>query len=92
MSTAVAEPTTETNEAVEFHRFLGEQLQGGAKLKTPEQAVAAWRRQRPVPPELADGVTALREAIDAINAGDRGRPVAEVIADARRKLAAMSRS
>ena len=92
MSTVVAEPTTETNEAAEFHRFLGEQLQEGAKLKTPEQAIAAWRRQHPVPPELADGVAALREAIAAINGGDRGLPVAEVIADARRKLAAMARS
>ena len=92
MSTAVAEQTTGANEAVEFHRFLGEQLQGGAEMKTPEQAIAAWRRQRPVPPELADGVAALREAIAAINAGDRGRPVAEVIAEARKKLAAMARS
>ena len=92
MSTAVAEPTTETNEVVEFHQFLSEQIQSGAKLKSLEKALVAWRRQRPVPPELAEDVAALREAIDAMDAGDRGRPAEEVIAEMRQKLALVARS
>ena len=85
MSTAVAE------EVLEFHRFLSEEIAKQPEWKTPEQAVAFWRQQRPVPPELAESVAAIRESLDAMYAGDRGRPAAEVIADARKQLALASR-
>ncbi len=80
--------TIVTSEVVEFHRFLGDELDKGAEWKTPEQVLAIWRRQRPIPPELAESVAALREAVDAMYAGDDGRPAAVVIAEMRRKLAA----
>ena len=80
------------NEVVEFHQFLGENLTSGVAWKSPEQALESWRRQRPIPPELAASVVAVREAVDAMEAGDRGRPAAEVIAEMRAKLARMAQS
>ena len=92
MSTAVAELTTETNEAVEFHRFLGEQLQKGVKLKSPEKALAAWRQQRPIPAELVESVAEIQQALDDISRGDRGRPSEEVTAEIRQRLGLAARS
>ena len=80
------------SEVVAFHQFLGEHLGQGTEWKTPEQALDSWRRQRPIPQHLANSVAAVREAVDAMQAGDRGRPAAEVIAQMRAKLAAAARS
>ena len=84
--------TVATNEVVEFHRFLSDGLQEGSNWKTPEQALAFWRRQRPISKELAESVKAVQEAVDAMHAGDRGRPAAEVIAELRQQLGLMSKS
>lgn len=78
--------TVATNEVVEFHRFLSDGLQGGSNWKTPEQALAFFRRQRPISKELVESVAAVQEAVDAMHAGDRGRPAAEVIAEMRQQL------
>ena len=92
MNVRVSACVTGTDEVTEFHRFLGEQLQEGIPLKSPEQAVATWRRQRPVPPELADDVADLREAIDAMRAGEPARPAEEISTELRKQLALAARS
>ena len=92
MSVLASASVTGTDEVTEFHRFLGEQLQEGVPLKSPEQAVAAWRRQRPVPPELAEDVADIREAIDAMRAGETARPAEEIATELRKQLALAARS
>ena len=92
MSVLASASVTGTDEVTEFHRFLGEQLQEGAPLQSPEQAVAAWRRQRPVPPELAEDVADIREAIDAMRAGEPARPAEEISTELRKQLALAARS
>ena len=83
---------TVTSEVMEFHRFLGEQLENGSEWKTPEQALAVWRRQRPIPPELVESVAAVQQALDDLRRGDRGRPAEDVSADIRRRLGLAARS
>lgn len=81
-----------TNEVMEFHRFLGVELDKGSAWKTPEQALAVWRRQRPIPPELVESVAAVQQALDDISRGDRGRPAEEVSAEIRQRLGLAARS
>ena len=71
------------DELREFHIFVGEKLtNGGAKL-SPEEALDQWRVLHPDPEELAESVSAVRQALADMAAGDRGRPVDDVLAELR---------
>ncbi len=84
--------TVATSEVVEFHRFLSDGLQGGSNWKTPEQALAYFRRQRPISKELADSAAEIQQALDEIRQGDCGRPAEEISSEMRRRLGLAARS
>jgi hypothetical protein len=73
-------------DAEAFHQFLGAQLQVGGREKSPEEILAQWRAEHPSPDELRDSVAAIREVLADMEAGDRGRPLQDVIDDIRGKL------
>jgi hypothetical protein len=75
--------TSLPTEAESFHSFLAHQIANGGRHKSPEELVQDWRKERQ---EFDETVVALKEAIDDMNAGDRGRPVDEVFNDLRREL------
>ena len=56
-----------------FHRFIAEQLAGGADL-TPEECLRAWRAEHPAPEELQDSVAAIERALDQAARGE-GKPL-----------------
>jgi len=75
--------TSTPTEAESFQTFLAKEIANGGRHKSPEELVQDWRRERQ---EFDETVAALREAIDDMNAGDEGRPVAEVFDDLRREF------
>lgn len=74
-----------STDTVAFHAFLGQQLQLGGTGKSPEEWLALWRAEHPLPEELQASVAALQEAIADMEAGDVGRPAHEVVADLWKK-------
>jgi hypothetical protein len=75
-----------TDELGQFHCFIGEKLTNGKSNLSPEEALDEWRHLHPDPEDLAESVAAVREALADMHAGDRGRPVDEVLADIRMRL------
>ena len=65
------------NELRDFHVFVGEQLARNPNGLTPEDALDLWRDQHPFPEDMAESVKAIREALDAMDAGDTGMTVDE---------------
>lgn len=59
-----------------FVQFAAAQLQAGTEL-TPEQAVEQWRAMHPSEDEAADLEAAIQEAIDDMEAGQKGIPFEE---------------
>lgn len=72
--------TSTPTEAESFQSFLAKEIANGGRHKSPEELVQDWRRERQ---EFDEAVIAVREAIDDMNAGDRGRPLDEVMRDIR---------
>ena len=72
--------TSLPTDAESFQVFLTKEIANGGRHKSPEELVQDWRRERQ---EFDETVVALREAIDDMNAGDRGRPLADVMRDLR---------
>ena len=77
---------SQTSELHEFHRFLTAKLSNGCARLSPEEVLDEWRQDHPDPEIDEDEVAAIQEAIDDMEAGDRGRPADEVIADLRKLL------
>jgi hypothetical protein len=76
-------PLETQTQLAEFHRFVGERLQAGARL-TPEEVLEEWQL------ECADvrheeNVRAVQEALDELAAGDQGTPM-EVHLEEMREL------
>jgi hypothetical protein len=75
--------TEQLTDAEAFHRFLGEQLENGGRETSPEELLRLWRSHDD--PEYAQAVAALREAISDLEAGDRGKPFDQFVAEFRKK-------
>jgi len=60
-----------------FHRFVAQQLEEGDSHLTPEEVLARWR-------ERADTIEAVREGIDAVDAG-RTQPLDTFAEDFQRR-------
>jgi hypothetical protein len=76
----------EVDELTAFQAFLTERLQTSGPKPSPEEAVDEWRELHPDPEMDEEEVAAIQEAIDDMNAGDKGRPADEVMAELRSKL------
>jgi hypothetical protein len=64
------------NELANFHAFVGEQLARGGDSLSPEDALDLWRDQHP-DPAFEDATEEIREALEDMANGDRGRPIEE---------------
>jgi hypothetical protein len=65
------------SELSEFHRFLGEKLNHGDTVVSPEEALDEWRAQHATEDDEQDDLEAIKEAIADFDAGDRGIPIEE---------------
>ena len=59
-----------------FHQFVGEQIAKGAQL-APDEVLAMWRQH-------ADSLNAIREGLEAANAG-RTKPLVEFVRNFERR-------
>lgn len=71
------------NELQDFHRFVGEKVNLGESSLTPEAVLREWRQLNPDPTANEDDLAAIQEAIDDMDAGDRGIPLEEFDRDFR---------
>ena len=73
------------SELESFHRFLGDQLSHGGSTLTPEECLELSREQNPPDDEVEADTDAIREALDDMEAGDRGQPLQAFLAEFRAK-------
>jgi hypothetical protein len=66
-------PGQASEELREFHRFVGEKLNGNTEV-SPEEALDEWRRQHPDMNASEEDLAAIREALEDMANGDRGIP------------------
>jgi hypothetical protein len=64
-------------ELTNFHRFISERIVSGDTDLSPEEALDLWRAENPASHEQGETVAAVREALAAYQAGDRGVPLAQ---------------
>jgi len=58
-----------------FHQFVAEKVNGGSEHLSPEEVLDQWRTLHPAPGAThPDDLAAIQEAIDDMEAGDRGIP------------------
>lgn len=69
-----------------FYEFAKARLASGSVDLSVSQLVDLWQIDNPTPQEEAENIAAIQAALDDMAAGDRGRPVAEVIAELRREF------
>jgi len=63
-----------------FGQFVAELIESGKRI-SPEDALMRWQMRNLSPEEFDEEVAAIREALDDMGAGDKGRPVEEVFAE-----------
>ncbi len=78
------------SELKSFHRFLGDQLAHGGSTLTPKECLDLWREQNPPDDEVEADTEAIWEALDDMEAGDRGQPLQEFLAEFRAKKRILS--
>jgi hypothetical protein len=61
----------------DFHQFVGNKVNNGGALLSPEEVLDEWRMLHPDPGEVAEDVAAIQEAIDDLENGDTGIPFEE---------------
>jgi hypothetical protein len=71
-------------ELAQFKQFIVDHLQKGDIL-SPEEALDLWRLTHPISDDLADSVSALREALADLDSGERGVPLDEFDREFRRR-------
>ena len=67
----------------EFHRFVGEKVENGGASLSPEQVLDQWRLLHPDPAASDEEIAAIQEAIDDMEQGDTGIPLADFDRDFR---------
>ncbi len=65
--------TDAVSELQSFQQFVGDIVSRGESNASPEEALDQWRAMHP----RDDDLIAVREALDDMNAGDRGVPLDE---------------
>lgn len=71
------------DELRQFHEFVGRQLHSSNSALTPEQCLAAWRDEHPLPAGFAESVADLQAAIDEMEHGDSGVPARSYLTELR---------
>jgi hypothetical protein len=60
------------SELASFHRFVADALQHGRGDVSPEEAIDLWRSQCPAESDFEETVSAVQEALQDMENGDRG--------------------
>jgi len=68
-----------------FYRFAKERLATAGDELSVVELVDLWQIENPSAEAQLENVAAIRGALDDMGSGDAGRPVADVIAEMRRK-------
>ena len=76
--------TDQPNDLSQFHQFLGEQIIGGTN-KSLEDLVDDWRETHPVDDD-EDLIADVQEALDDMEAGDKGTPAEEFLTELRERF------
>jgi hypothetical protein len=64
-----------SNDLQSFHQFIAETVSRGGENLSPEQVLDQWRTLHPASQATdPDDLAAIQEAIDDMEAGDRGTP------------------
>jgi len=66
-----------STELHDFTLFLQAKLQAGETKISPEEALEQWREENPTEEEFEEEVRAIKEALDQMDAGERGVPAEE---------------
>lgn len=62
-----------------FYRFAQGKLESGSRQLSMTDLVDLWNFENPSSDEHAENVAAIREALNDMRSGDRGRPAQEII-------------
>jgi hypothetical protein len=69
----------------QFQLYLATQVQSGNAALSPEECLARYRAEHPTAAEFQQRVDEIRQAIDEMDRGDRGRPYQQVLAELRQR-------
>ena len=59
-----------------FYQFVGEIIRRGEDTLSPEQALDEWRMLQPTLQLSQEDLSDIDQAVQALNAGDKGTPLA----------------
>lgn len=71
---------SDVEELRDFYHFLGRKLANGVPPLGPEAALQEWRLEHP-DPHVDEDLAAIQGALDDKAAGDKGRPLDDVIGE-----------
>jgi hypothetical protein len=74
-------PVEANAELRSFGEYVINLVESGNAQISPEDAVLRWRKQNLSPEEFDEEVAAIREALDDMEAGDRGTPWQQVLGE-----------
>jgi hypothetical protein len=76
-------------ELISFHKFLSARLSQFGDATTPEEALDMWRAINPTSKDFDENISAIREALDDMDAGENGVDLKQFDAEfrARHKIA-----
>jgi hypothetical protein len=69
----------------DFYRFVGEKINSGPILPTPEEVLDEWRDLHP-DPLSEDDITAIQEALDEVDNGAQGISLEEFDREMRKRF------
>lgn len=75
-----------STELQEFAQFVQAKLAAGETKLSPEEVVDQWRDAHPTEEEFEENVQAIQEALDQMNAGEKGITAAESVRRLRERI------
>jgi hypothetical protein len=78
--------TVVSTELQEFAQFIQAKLTAGETKLSPEEVLDQWRDAHPSEEEFEENVQAIQEALDQMNAGEKGVTAAESVQRLRERI------
>jgi hypothetical protein len=76
---------TATQELQSFYQFAEQRLRNGGSDLTLDDLFGEWRACNPMTEELQTNVLAVRAALRDLDAGEKGQPIEEFLAEFERR-------
>jgi hypothetical protein len=77
--------TDARHDLLSFHQFVTDQLKTGEPTLSPEEAVEVWRLCNRTREEYDEDVAAIREALEDLDAGEKGMPLEQFLDEFRKR-------